>query len=634
MLATLILVSMPLGVASAQTTVTFESAEFVLSDASRAPSDAAAWQRVALPHKWHDTHPGVTGLGWYRIAFDLAQVPRQTQAITVAHWRSRFVDFYINGSLIGGSRDVTSTLSLGMGAGVYLTIPPSLLREGKNVIHARMQTVAAPINIQGLGRLLYGDGRPVRKAFIMNSEWGFMAERTFLAMALAAGLITLFVWLARRSDRIVFWFSIACLAWALAGILWNALRWSDMHLIVDLLNRYVAYGLVVPAVVLAFRSADLKLPWLEAAMWTYLAIEIGFPLWGRIIVGGTNVPIVLAFHAINAMLLLAGVVIIWLSGMRPLRWPIHLEAVALLAMAAVMLYEAARILGWFDIEGPVLRPFHVPVMLLAIGAAIYERHVASIWRMERANFDLERRVADKTREIEAAHASVEEANRARALAQERQRILGDMHDGVGASLVGLLRYVQSGNTDPQDLERRVRGALQEMRIAVDALEPADGDLGAVLGKLRYRLEPLVDASGARFVWDVAPLPRVEALEPASVFAIQRIVLEAIANVLNHSGAREIRVSVRDQATRGIEVRIEDDGEGFDASAATNGLGLRNMRSRADRLDAELLVESIPGKGTCVRLLVPYQLPTRSNDPAVAPTSAAVPELTVLVPSAG
>jgi hypothetical protein len=194
--------------------------------------------------------------------------------------------------------------------------------------------------------------------------------------------------------------------------------------------------------------------------------------------------------------------------------------------------------------------------------------------------------------------------------------------------------VQSGNTDPQDLERRVRGALQEMRIAVDALEPADGDLGAVLGKLRYRLEPLVDASGARFVWDVAPLPRVEALEPASVFAIQRIVLEAIANVLNHSGAREIRVSVRDQATRGIEVRIEDDGKGFDASAATSGLGLRNMRSRAERLGAELLVESIPGKGTCVRLLVPYQLPSRSNDPAAAPTSAAAQELPVLVSAAG
>jgi signal transduction histidine kinase len=394
------------------------------------------------------------------------------------------------------------------------------------------------------------------------------------------------------------------------------------------------FGLVVPAVVLSLRTVDLKWPRLEGAMWAFLALEVTIPLWTPLITSGVNTVFSLVFHASNAALLLTGVGIILYAVKRPLGWPVRVEVLALLAMAGLMLHEAARIPGWVPIENPVLRLFHVPIMLLAIGAAIYERHVASIWRMERANFDLERRVADKTREIEAAHASVEEANRARALAQERQRILGDMHDGVGASLVGLLRYVQSGNTDPQDLERRVRGALQEMRIAVDALEPADGDLGAVLGKLRYRLEPLVDASGARFVWDVAPLPRVEALEPASVFAIQRIVLEAIANVLNHSGAREIRVSVRDQATRGIEVRIEDDGKGFDASAATSGLGLRNMRSRAERLGAELLVDSSSGKGTCVRLLVPYQLPTRSNDPPVAPTSAAVPELTVLVPSAG
>jgi signal transduction histidine kinase len=246
-------------------------------------------------------------------------------------------------------------------------------------------------------------------------------------------------------------------------------------------------------------------------------------------------------------------------------------------------------------------------MLLAIGAAIYERHVAAIWRMERSNFELERRVTEKVREIDAAHARIEEANRAQTLAQERQRILADMHDGVGASLVGLLRYVQSGKTENRDLERRVKAALQEMRIAVDALEPAEGDLAAVLGKLRYRLEPLVGSTDARFIWEVAELPRVDALEPAAVFSIQRIVLEAIANVLNHASAREIRVSVRDKAARGAEIRIADDGKGFDPNVATAGLGLRNMRARAERLGAELDIRSNPARGTTLSLLVPYSL---------------------------
>src|SRR5207244_12831821 len=108
--------------------IVFDSAEFLLSDAARPPDGLAQWQRVSLPHRWHDTHPGVKGLGWYRIKFELAQIPRSAQAIKIAHQRSRFVDFYVNGSLIGSSLDVgTRARAIGIGSGVFLVIPPSLL---------------------------------------------------------------------------------------------------------------------------------------------------------------------------------------------------------------------------------------------------------------------------------------------------------------------------------------------------------------------------------------------------------------------------------------------------------------------------------------------------------------------------
>ena len=625
LIAAFLVASVPFHNAGAQTTTVFENADFILSDDARPPDDTVSWERIALPHRWHDTHPGIRGLGWYRIKFSVAQIPAAAQALNIAHWRSRFVDFYVNGLLIGGSRDVTSSVSVGLGTGVYLTIPPSVLREGENVIHARMRTAVYPLNIQGLGRVMYGDARPVRKTAIANQEWGFYAERTFLAMALAAGLITLFVWFARRNDRVMLWFSIACLCWALAGILFNALRWFNLGPLLGALYQYVIYGLVVPAVVLSLRTVDLKWPRIEAAMWAMLVIEVTSPYWVPLIAEGTNTTVVLSFLSINAAMLLTGAGILLYAAARPIRWTIGIEIAALVAMAACMLQELARFVGWIDVESPVLRPFHVPVMLVAIGAAIYERHVAAVWRMERSNFELERRVAEKVGEIEAAHARIEEANRVRTLAEERQRILADMHDGVGASLVGLLRYVQSGKTESRDLERRVEAALQEMRIAVDALEPAEGDLAAVLGKLRYRLEPLIDSTGARFVWEVAELPRVDALEPSAVFSIQRIVLEAIANVLNHASASEIRVSVRDKAAHGVEIRIADDGRGFDTNVATTGLGLRNMRARAERLGAGLEIRSNPGRGMTLSLLVPYSLRRGAADvSAVRPTLAAAP----------
>ena len=94
----------------------FERADFVLSEGRRAPDDNSAWQPVSLPHEWRHTHPGSTGQGWYRLTFELAQVPRTVQAILLLHERSQECDFYINGKIIGGARDQTARA--GTGAGV------------------------------------------------------------------------------------------------------------------------------------------------------------------------------------------------------------------------------------------------------------------------------------------------------------------------------------------------------------------------------------------------------------------------------------------------------------------------------------------------------------------------------------
>jgi signal transduction histidine kinase len=228
--------------------------------------------------------------------------------------------------------------------------------------------------------------------------------------------------------------------------------------------------------------------------------------------------------------------------------------------------------------------------------------------------ELERRVAEKAREIEAYHAERDEIMRLQALARERQRIVSDMHDGLGASLVALLRYVQ-GKLPDAHIEQRVQEALQELRISIDALEPSAGDLGAVLGNLRYRLEPLLEPTGVRLEWDVGELPPIDALEPSAVFALQRIVLEAVANALKHSGATRVRLSAQATANGGVEIRIEDDGRGFDASSPAAGLGLTNMRARASRIRAKLDISSRPGDGTVVRLQIPQSLARLSEDKA-------------------
>jgi signal transduction histidine kinase len=267
----------------------------------------------------------------------------------------------------------------------------------------------------------------------------------------------------------------------------------------------------------------------------------------------------------------------------------------------MMLHEVLRYFAWVDVENVVMRPYHVPVMLAAIGAAIFERHASAVTQAERTNIELHALVDAKARELEANH-----AERGQALVRERQRILADMHDGVGASLVGLQQYARSGQVDAKVVEQRALEVMQELRIAIDALEPAEGDLGAVLGNLRYRMEPLVESTGARLRWEVGELPPVEALEPAAVFSIQRILLEAISNALQHSSARHIRISARPNGDV-IEIKVADDGAGYDPPAGQHGMGLGTMRARAQKLGAALDVASRRGEGTTVSLTIPCQL---------------------------
>lgn len=601
----------------------FERADFVLSEGSRPPDDNVVWQPVSLPHQWRHTHPGITGQGWYRIKFDLAQAPRNMHAVLISNERSQECSFFVNGKNFGGARDLIAGARIGPGFGspLYLSFPPALLQAGENVIHVRMRTASHPINIQGLGPVTFGDARPVRRATAAHWELGFYAERSFGAMAFAAGLITLFVWFARRSDHVMLWFSITCLSWALANVLRSWLRWTDIPSLLPVLSAYVAYGLVVPAVILCLRTVGLKWRRLEVALWAFLIIEVTFPLWSDV----TNVLIHIGWDIANSALLLTGIAIMLYAAPRPLRWAYKMEVAALSLMAVLMSFEVARYSGWVDIESIQLRQYHVPVMLLAIGAAIFERHVLAVWRIEQTNIELERRVGEKTREIETYHAEREEVLRQQALTAERQRIISDMHDGLGASLVGLLRYVQSRPAELQGVEQRVKEALQEMRIAIDALEPSQGDLAGVLGNLRYRLEPLMKAADVHLVWEVAEMPRVEALEPSAVFAIQRAVLEAIFNALKHSGAREIRLAAQPKDD-GIEIRIDDDGRGFDLDRPASGLGLGTMRARAHGLGGRLDIASRQGGGTTVIFNIPYRLASKPVGPESGRVTSAAADL--------
>jgi signal transduction histidine kinase len=113
-------------------------------------------------------------------------------------------------------------------------------------------------------------------------------------------------------------------------------------------------------------------------------------------------------------------------------------------------------------------------------------------------------------------------------------------------------------------------------------------------------------SGARVEFKPGRLPPSETLPPGAQQAIFRVAQEALANVGRHARASHVLVGLS-SASGDVELRIEDDGSGFDPNQDPRGMGLGNMRERAEELGGRLELSSRPGGGTRVSFSIPYEI---------------------------
>jgi two-component system, NarL family, sensor histidine kinase UhpB len=212
---------------------------------------------------------------------------------------------------------------------------------------------------------------------------------------------------------------------------------------------------------------------------------------------------------------------------------------------------------------------------------------------------LERLEAERRRSASAALEAQED---------ERARVARDLHDEVNQSLTGLLLRLEAARkTAPPELlpelteTRALAGrAMNELLSVARDLRPTaldDLGLGAALGarveeiQRRTEIETTFEGQG-----DVAELGDDAQL------VVYRVAQEALSNAARHSGAKHIRVVLRRVGQR-TELTVSDDGRGFTFDEAEGGLGIAGMRERALLVGGEVDVQSRPGTGTTVRLLV-------------------------------
>ena len=244
------------------------------------------------------------------------------------------------------------------------------------------------------------------------------------------------------------------------------------------------------------------------------------------------------------------------------------------------------------------------------GTLMYRRYVNAISEVEQANANLAQRLKAREAELELSHQKLREAERQRTISTERQRLMQDMHDGLGASLISAIRSVERGAVSEVQISQILKGCLDDLKLTIDSMEPVEADLLLLLATLRFRLEPRLDGTGIALLWEVRKLPTLPWLDPSSALHILRIVQESIANILHHTRASEIRVGTAAEPD-GVRVVIEDNGGGFDvenALRAGKGHGLKNQQRRAQALGGTVDWMSGPA-GTRFTLWLPLERST-------------------------
>ena len=203
-----------------------------------------------------------------------------------------------------------------------------------------------------------------------------------------------------------------------------------------------------------------------------------------------------------------------------------------------------------------------------------------------------------------------------AIGEERNRIAREIHDGVAQSLAfcaikldvvvrQIPRNPEQAVRDVQEASALLREQIREVRRSIFALRPIDLERYGLLETVRRYLLDFGEQHSVKVQLEIRGDIHLAPGDEAVVF---RILQESLNNVAKH--ARASSVSVKLSGNHSVKLSVEDDGQGFDPAqvsgrvSSAGGLGLTQMRERAESRGGHYRVDSEPGRGTRVEARLP------------------------------
>lgn len=266
--------------------------------------------------------------------------------------------------------------------------------------------------------------------------------------------------------------------------------------------------------------------------------------------------------------------------------------------------------NYLSIEYIYLEPYSNIGAFLICMHIMFRRYLHASENIRQLNQSLAFRLQEREDELKLSHQRLREIEHRQILSLERQRLMQDMHDGMGSSLLIALLSAERGKLDSDMLADVLKTCIDDLKLTIDSMEPMESDLLLLLATLRFRLAPSLERAGIVLFWDIENVPALDWLDPRNALNILRIVQEAFSNTIKHTQATEIRIATSYDDVH-VRVTVSDNGQGFSLRSVSGrkGKGLSNQLRRADSIGAQIHIES-NGNGTRLTLVMPIKGPNR------------------------
>lgn len=590
----------------------FRSGDIVFADQSDIP--AVGWARRATPVLWlsDEARAKLDGklTAWGRFHFDRNQMPSEPLAIYTENNRERLT-VYLNGvELFRNYRSATSQ-TLGWNRPYIIPVPQKLLRDAGNELVLRVGS-DRQFSL-GFGTVKVGSQEVLGRLYNYQQFWrvtgSAAANYAMLFLTFAAFLM----WMARRSETEIFWL-------VMTGLLWFV---RDFHFFAEespldpywfqQVSYYSLYFAVAAS--LSFCVAFLKLPNYRRIIAILFAIGVALCIFRAAITSTNRTDLATSLATLGVSLVICGLMVAdWLRHRT-------LESAALIAIVlfttALGFHDVGRIpnVNWWQGLGFHIQPYTGLLLFSVFLLSVGRKYLRALVEVETLNASLEQRVEAATHALAASEHARQKIEVEHAVGIERERLMREMHDGIGSNLVTALAVVKKQGEAPV-AEETLQRAITDLKLTVDSLAPVEGDVVALLANLRHRMEPDMEKAGVKCIWLVEPCPSLDWLDAPNALHMLRIIQEGVGNVLSHASATSITIACRPterEGRDGVELVLADDGRGFvAANVSGNGRGLSNMHIRASQLGAELRIESDVGAGSKLSLWLPVEMHVRKS----------------------